>query len=143
MYTPDRGFVKKLKALNKRLIVRWESRIERWVVYEKIKQKVFCGEYDGIPLFTVKDIDSYVMIVDNEDRSYRPLDNRTIMWLKYNDLHRSPDVAREKLEKFDKQDKAVEKQGMDKAKETAEEFADFATFYRFGDPRETKLKEYV
>ena len=144
MYSPDRGFVKKLKALDQRLSVRWDVHRERWTIYEKIKQKLYCGEFDGVPLYTIKDVDMCALLVQNEDGSYRPLDDRTMCWLRYNDKQRSADILREKIEKFNKQEAQIEKRAEDKINDVAAEMADVSSFYRFGDPSEsTPLKEYV
>lgn len=61
--TPDRGFVKQLKRLDPDLDVVWNRFKERWIIIERGKET---GRWH------------IVMRVQNEDGSYRPLDNRIL-----------------------------------------------------------------
>ena len=65
---PDVGFVRKLKAYDKQLRVRWDNRIDRFCVQHKNE-----GRWE------------HVFIVMNEDRSFRPLDERAIEQIKQMD----------------------------------------------------------
>jgi len=63
LYTPDSGFIRSLKAMDPGLFVTWNRVKERWIIYEK-------GYQSGR--------DHIVCRVENEDGSFRPLDNRII-----------------------------------------------------------------
>ena len=76
MYTPDRNIVKRLKEYAPELDARWDRNRERWVVTFKGKD---------------------VITVMNDDRSYRPLDERVLLSVALSDAHRyerAGDIAR-------------------------------------------------
>jgi hypothetical protein len=76
MYIPDRVFVKRLQGYDDKLSVKWMSRRQRWGIYR-----------------TVQRGDILVHVVQNEDHSFRPLDERTIRHLKINDMQRMSQLA--------------------------------------------------
>tara|TARA_R110000824_G_scaffold145958_3_gene314553 strand:- start:508 stop:984 length:477 start_codon:yes stop_codon:yes gene_type:complete len=77
MYTPDWHFVRKLKAYDERLSVKWMSRLERWGIYRSIPRM---GRLYRVPVL--------VMTVQGADKSYRSLDNRVLKSLAMGDLQR-------------------------------------------------------
>lgn len=71
--TPDKIFVRKLKEIDHKLEVVWETPLNLWVIYYKNA----AGEKHRITE------------VKNADDSYRPLDDRTINMLKRCDMSRT------------------------------------------------------
>lgn len=106
MYTPDRSFLKDLKNYDPALEARWDTRRARWVIYRNNPDNTTWQ----------------VMIVKNDDGSYRPLDQRVFAHLYTHDLHR---IGVDKfLENFDKLNDQAKKDLDDKRLEMIELMAD-------------------
>lgn len=97
MYTPEPRIVKYLKEYDPHLGARWDANISRWVVTWRGKYAYRC---------------------QNDDGSYRPLDERAVTHAKLNDMwqHRT---ARDYLRVMD------EEQHRMSAKEKARHMDDF------------------
>lgn len=93
MYIPDWHFVRKLKAYDERLSVKWMSRQERWGIYRSIPRM---GRLYDVPVL--------VMTVQGADKGYRPLDGRVLRSLAMGDLQRRGNAVIE--EAIDSQKKA-------------------------------------
>lgn len=76
MYIPDRVFENRLKDYDRKLSVRWMPRKERWGIYRSVPSPNRLYERDVL-----------IMLVQNKDESYRPLDSRTLLHLKRVDNH--------------------------------------------------------
>lgn len=66
----DAGFLKDLKTISRKLFIKWETGLDRWVIW-------YHGD-DGA--------DYRIWEVCNEDGSYRPLDGRTLDLLRRADM---------------------------------------------------------
>ena len=85
-FRSDATFLKRLKLYDKNLGLSWGWNKplwvdNRWVVYQTIKKHKYVGEYKGVHYHHLVDKDVPIMIVRNEDESYRPLDNRVFKQL--------------------------------------------------------------
>ena len=97
MYIPDRVFEKRLKDYDRKLSVRWVPRRERWGIYRAVPSANRLYERNVL-----------IMLVQNKDNSYRPLDGRTLFHLRSIDNHiRSErEILREIEEHNDKREQA-------------------------------------
>ena len=77
MYIPDWHFVRKLKAYDDRLSVKWMPRQERWGIYRSIPRM---GRLYRVPVL--------VLTVQGADKGYRSLDDRVLKALAMSDLQR-------------------------------------------------------
>lgn len=74
LYVPDRVFTERMKAHDPKLMVRWNSGIKRWQIFRRVRRsKPVC---DNISM--MYDSPFHVLTVAYEDRSFMPLDDRTI-----------------------------------------------------------------
>lgn len=89
--SPDRVFVKKLKEFDPRLEVVWGRFSNKW--------RILRNNPSGAK--------TLVMVVKNDDDTYRPLDERTLLHLHMHDLHAVGIDAF--LEYFDQQNDRVKK----------------------------------
>lgn len=106
MYSPDRSFVKELKKYDSALGARWDDRRARWVIFRDNPDNTTW----------------HVMTVQNNDGSYRPLDQRVFAHLYAHDLHR---IGVDKfLENFDRLNEEAKKDLDSKRLEKIEEMAD-------------------
>jgi hypothetical protein len=102
MYIPDWSFVRKLRELNPDLTVRWNNKLERWVIYLKYWGTGRPVVIDGKTIRPIIRKEYMIKVVREADGSYRPLGNLTIMELKWGDTHaRGPDCIADQLEKED------------------------------------------
>ena len=132
MYYPDSGFVKKMKSIARNLVCKWNAHSERFQIFEVLKEAVPVCEIDGKQLKVIKEVQSYVMTVQNDDGTFRPLDDRTVRWLKF--CQKFNNESREAVLKlFEDQDKQKERDWISKRNEMAEKFSDVGTYYRFGN----------
>jgi hypothetical protein len=67
MYIPDWAFVKKLKAYDDKLSVKWLAKAERWGIYREVSSRA-----------NLYGKDLLIFIVENQDKSFRELDQRTL-----------------------------------------------------------------
>ena len=81
MPVPDRVMVKRLKEYDKKLFVEFDFDKERFVVWRKPQHE--CGP----PL--------QIMVVQNDDGSFRPLDMRTVDALVKGDSWRNEDIIKD------------------------------------------------
>lgn len=72
-YTPDSGFMAKLRAIDPLLDAHWDSKRQRWIITRQARRP---GGYT---------VDAVITVVENPDGSYRPLDDRTIRGVKWAD----------------------------------------------------------
>jgi hypothetical protein len=77
MYIPDHTIVRRLRSYDDKLSVRWIPRRERWGIYRSVPSHN--NLYDRQVL---------VKIVANDDKSYRPLDERIITHMMAHDMQR-------------------------------------------------------
>ena len=88
MYTPDKGFMKKLRGMDKYLDVRWDGVRERWTIWRIVPS--LGGSYKRNHL---------ICYVQNDIGGYRPLDDRTIRMLKMADMQvRGADTVLDEIE---------------------------------------------
>jgi len=74
LYTPDRGFVRRMKAMDSQLTARWNRGIERWQIFRVVRRsKPVCGN-----ISMMYDSPLHVLTVRGDDGSFMPLDFRTI-----------------------------------------------------------------
>jgi hypothetical protein len=104
--SPDRSIVRRLKEHDKHLDVVWSLRRQRWVVTVRNLRRHEKREI--------------VMVVQNDDRSYRPLDERVIVNIKLADAFRYDDIHHFK-KIMDEGERAVDKR---MAKELTDAFRD-------------------
>jgi len=104
MYIADWGFVKALKTYDSTLNVRWEDRVKRWNIIRKTPNPT-----------NLYDVDMVIMTVENDDRSYRPLDQRTLFHLRKMDTHtRGHDTILDEIEEeYTELEKSHEKERYD------------------------------
>lgn len=74
LYTADRTFTERMKAHDPKLMVRWNPGLERWQIFRKLRRsRPVCGN-----ISMMYDAPFHVLTVAYEDRSFMPLDDRTI-----------------------------------------------------------------
>lgn len=74
LYSPDRAFTKRMKAIDPKLTVRWNPGLKRWQIFRMVRRsKPVC---DNISM--MYDSPFHVLTVAYEDKSFMPLDDRTI-----------------------------------------------------------------
>jgi len=100
-YVPDRVFVEELKRVDPQLIVKWHKHLQRWCIYRMIKELVEVYTRNGLRICQMKNSPEFIMRVENDDKSYRPLDGRTILELHKRDSFKR---ARSIKEFYDIQD---------------------------------------
>lgn len=83
MYIPDWAFVKQMKSYDDKLSVKWLDKAERWGIYRHISAR--SNLYGKSVL---------IMVVQNQDQSFRELDQRTMDILIRGDTHsRGADIV--------------------------------------------------
>ena len=80
MLTPDRVMVKRIKEYDKQLFVEWDEWDCRFKIYRKSDH--MCGPTTPI------------MVVQNDDGSFRPLDMRVMQKLREADLWHNEDIIK-------------------------------------------------
>lgn len=105
------GFMATLKSIDRRLIVMWVDQMNRWVIMRE--------DPDGAKDDMGEPIYYRVLTVQNEDGSYRDLDQRTIDWLRENDAQayrydRLTDQGDERNKKAEKHRKLMAERTHDK-----------------------------
>jgi hypothetical protein len=86
--TPEDRWLRELQRYDRHLFYIWDSKICRWTV---MRRDPFNREGDEPSLYQV-------MIVQNEDGSYRPFDGRVMTKLRENDLQSvSPEEDAERM----------------------------------------------
>ena len=106
MYIPDWSFEQRLMNYDDKLSVKWNSASERWTIYREIPSRANLYER-SVP----------IMQVQNQDKSYRPLDQRTLNMLANSDHHRrgANVVLDELVEAQERQEKIDDKDFMNDA----------------------------
>jgi len=107
VYKPDRHFVRLMREIDPKLEARWSASLQRWVIYRRVRDTGHAVCEDGTKVGYLKDRFAEIMVVKNDDGSYRPLDERTIRELRYCDawrlrrpgyeIERRIDLANEKV----------------------------------------------
>jgi len=90
----NNSFINKLHKLDPKLKVIWNNKIDRFQILRRNRNAVG-NLYDSL------------MTVQNDDGSFRPLDNRIIEALIISDSHRIP--VKQILKRIDDRNKAIEK----------------------------------
>jgi len=85
---PDKRFIKELKEVDGGLSAGWNFIKHRWQIIRDDRRVNCMGFVDGKPLLHTYDKPYFVFTVENEDKSYRPLDQRVIDRLHEIDLYR-------------------------------------------------------
>jgi hypothetical protein len=96
--SPDRRVLRKIREYDRNLDVEWSLHLQRWVVTTRNLRKL--------------DKREMVMVVQNEDRSYRALDDRILVNLKLADAFRYDDIAHFQ-QILNENDRAVDKKMAD------------------------------
>lgn len=102
MPKPERHRVKELKSIDNDLSVKWDNRIERFIVYHKDN----------------KDRTYPVMKIQYKDGSYKPFDKRTIDSLKYSN-HLRNKRPQDILYEIDRENELLEKKKRKNLKDDA------------------------
>lgn len=85
---PSKEFVNQLKELDNKLDVGWNCIKRRWQIIRADRRMRCMGFVDGKPLLHTFDKPYFVFTVENENGSFRPLDQRVIDRLHEIDLYR-------------------------------------------------------
>lgn len=75
---PDTTFVKRLKEIDEFLNVGWNHLQDRWQIVRDDRRFRYLGNFEGKPLLASWTKLYLVFTVQNDDGSYRPLDQRSI-----------------------------------------------------------------
>jgi hypothetical protein len=91
--TPPSWFIRKLKAIDRRLTAEWKEGLERWVIAERVRWGVFSGIHEGQSLYYVKTRTPRVFYVEE-------LGTHVLEWLRRADMRRfkTIDQMEEELE---------------------------------------------
>lgn len=84
----DKEFVDKLKDIDEGLDVKWDSKNERFNIVRYGKSARRIPFVDGKTTIEVFDKAHHIFTVENEDRSFRKLDERVIDQLRESDTRR-------------------------------------------------------
>ena len=129
MLQPDPGFTRKLRGIEDKLFARFNTDTERWQIWRKVERIKYMGKYEGARIYKILTAPVLVMTVQEEDGSYRPLDDRTIAHIRKIDawrLNRYSRAGDELEELAEKAEADLDRQRDYELEEMAGEFGDDA-----------------
>lgn len=81
-------FINQLKDVDEKLSVNWNAQKQRWQILREDYRVKHFGFIEDKPALCSVPHPYLVFTVENEDKSYRPLDQRTLDHLNFIDLYR-------------------------------------------------------
>ena len=111
---PDPSFVRELEAIDERLKVVWDDRVNRWTVFRTAPRLEFVGKEGDTILTAIRDYDYPVWTVELPDGGHAELGAWVLEYLRMCDTHRRSieEQARELKAKWDAAE-AAEKKRLD------------------------------
>ena len=122
MYIPDWHMLRKLKDYDNKLNIRWHTQKQRWAITREV-----------VEASTLSIKEQILFLVQNPNKTYRPLDERVVLQLKKGDTHtRTPERVVEEM--IDKAKQKTIAENKDRKNEFEALAKDIVPFGGYDDP---------